>query len=67
MNASRRKRILVVIDVQKCFSPGGGLATEPTKAVEPMADAIDKLIKSGHFDDVYLDQRAFQMDTFSNF
>jgi nicotinamidase-related amidase len=49
------KKILVVIDVQNCFLPGGNLATGGDDPVN-FTNAINDLIEEGGFADVYLSQ-----------
>lgn len=55
MKKAATKKILIVIDVQNCFLPGGSLATSGD-TIENFTNAINSLIISNQFDDVYLSQ-----------
>ena len=52
---SQSKNILIVIDVQNCFLPGGNLATGGD-SIEIFTNKINDLILTNNYDDVYLSQ-----------
>lgn len=50
------KKVLIVIDAQRCFLPGGNLAVGGPDTPEEYAKKINNLIVNGGFSDVFLSQ-----------
>lgn len=58
-------KALIVIDVQRCFLPGGSLATGTAETAEKFTQDIYNLIASNKFGDVYLTQDMHHPDNVS--
>lgn len=50
------KKVLIVIDVQRCFLPGGNLAVNGPDSGKIFADKVNDLLINGGFSDVFLTQ-----------